>query len=94
MSILLIQNLVKKTEFLLNRNERLDKEVHGLLNTIRDLERENNSIKDRLTKRESLLVNFFLLNLKFNYQSDSRFAAVILDGDGMLVNSFLRIRSE
>jgi hypothetical protein len=32
-----------------NRNERLDKEVYGLLNTIRNLERENVRLKDRLT---------------------------------------------
>ena len=42
----------------MNKNERLDKEVHGLLNTIRDLERENNSTKERLTNCENLLVHY------------------------------------
>jgi len=40
----------------MNKNERLDKEVHGLLNTIRDLERENIVNKERLAKSENLLV--------------------------------------
>ena len=40
----------------MSRNERLDKEVHGLLNTIRDLERENKALNDNLTKNENLLV--------------------------------------
>ena len=38
------------------RDERLDKDVYGLLNTIRDLERENAAVKERLQKCESMLV--------------------------------------
>lgn len=44
----------------MNKNERLDKEVHGLLNTIRDIERENSSTKERLANCENLLVTYFL----------------------------------
>lgn len=40
----------------MSKNERLDKEVHGLLNTIRDLERENIDTKESLTKCEQMLV--------------------------------------
>lgn len=43
----------------MNKNERLDKEVHGLLNTIRDLERENNVTKERLANCENLLVHYY-----------------------------------
>jgi hypothetical protein len=40
----------------MSRNERLDKEVHGLLNTIRDLERVNKTLKENLTKNENMMV--------------------------------------
>jgi hypothetical protein len=40
----------------MSRNERLDKEVHGLLNTIRDLERDNRALKENLTKNENMVV--------------------------------------
>ena len=56
-TFLLIQNLVKEVENLMNKNERLDKEVHGLLNTIRELERVNNSTKERLANCENVLVH-------------------------------------
>jgi hypothetical protein len=42
----------------MNKNERLDKEVHGLLNAIRDLERENTITKERLANCENLLVHY------------------------------------
>lgn len=45
----------------MSKNERLDKEVHGLLNTIRDLERENNTAKERLAKCENMLVILSLI---------------------------------
>lgn len=48
-------------ENLVGKNERLDKEVHGLLNTIRDLERENNTAKERLAKCENILVILSLI---------------------------------
>jgi predicted nuclease with TOPRIM domain len=54
------QNLVKQLERLMNKNERLDKEVHGLLTTIRDLEREHSSLKDKFAKYDSVLVSFCL----------------------------------
>ena len=40
----------------MSRNERLDKEVHGLLTTIRNLERENNELKENVTKTENTMV--------------------------------------
>jgi len=40
----------------MSRNERLDKEVHGLLNTIRDLERDNKTLKENVTKNENMMV--------------------------------------
>jgi len=38
------------------RNERLDKEVHGLLNTIRELEGENQALKEAVNKNETMMV--------------------------------------
>jgi len=40
----------------MGRNERLDKEVHGLLTTIRDLEREKGELKENVTKNENMMV--------------------------------------
>jgi hypothetical protein len=44
----------------MSKNERLDKEVHGLLTTIRDLEREHSALKDKFAKYESVMVFHFL----------------------------------
>lgn len=43
-------------ESLTNKNERLDKEVLGLLSTIRALERENGILKDRVANIEHAMV--------------------------------------
>lgn len=43
------KNLVNLVETMTNKNERLDKEVNGLLNTIRNLEREVGLLKAHLT---------------------------------------------
>ena len=49
---------------LTNKNERLDKEVNGLMNTNRSLERENQLLKARLTNVQSSLVGrlFLMIN--------------------------------
>jgi hypothetical protein len=44
-------------ENLTNKNERLDKEVLGLLSTVRTLERENGLLKDRVVKVDHAMVN-------------------------------------
>ena len=41
----------------MNKNERLDKEVQGLLNTIRQLERENSSLRENMTKYDAVMVS-------------------------------------
>jgi hypothetical protein len=40
----------------MSKNERLDKEAHGHLNTMRELEREKATLKDRLAKYENVVV--------------------------------------
>lgn len=39
--------------------ERLDKEAHGLLNTNRELEQDNASIRERLNMYENMFVSAF-----------------------------------
>ena len=68
----------------MSKIERLDKEAHGLLNTNRELERDNVSIRERLNMYENMLVSAFC-NISPNTQNKVKFAAVILDGDGMIV---------
>lgn len=51
------------------KNERLEKEVYGLLNTNRDLERENNSVKERLANCENMLV-IILLRRSVNIRTE------------------------
>jgi hypothetical protein len=46
-------------EILKARNEKLDKDVYGLLSNIRDLEREKISTKERLQTYEAMLVHTF-----------------------------------
>jgi len=50
-------------ESLTNKNERLDKEVLGLLGTIRALERENGILKDRVANIEHAMVRALELRL-------------------------------
>ena len=44
--------MVKQVEVLVNKNERLDKEVCGLLNATKNLERENKLLKRQLAESE------------------------------------------
>ena len=49
-----------------NKNERLDKEVLGLLSTVRTLERENGLLKDRVAKVDHAKVNIGGNELRLN----------------------------
>ena len=42
----------------MNKNDRLDKEVHGLLNSIRELEQENMALRESVAKYEAVMVRF------------------------------------
>ena len=53
-------------ENLSNKNERLDKEVLGLLSTVRTLERENGLLKDRVAKVDHAKVNIGGNELRLN----------------------------
>ena len=53
-------------ESLTNKNERLDKEVLGLLGTTRTLERENGILKDRVANVEHAMV--WALTNAINYR--------------------------
>jgi FtsZ-binding cell division protein ZapB len=41
----------------MEKNERLEKEVQGLLTTLRELERENIALRDRSSRCENMLVS-------------------------------------
>lgn len=43
-----------------NKNERLDKEVLGLLSTVRTLERENGVLKERVAKVDQAMVQIVM----------------------------------
>ena len=52
------QTLVKQMESLLSKTDKHDGEVHNLLHRIRDLERENAMLKDRVKKDDQAMVQF------------------------------------
>lgn len=56
------QSLVSQVENLTNKNERLDKEVLGLLSTVRALERENALLNERVANVDHAMVCFVEMN--------------------------------
>jgi len=71
-------------ELLIQKVDKLENEAVRLLHTKRDLERENAMLRDRI-KKEDLAMVYIAPSATAHPQNKSTFAAVILNGDEVLV---------